>query len=314
MLNDYSRSLEAKIKELLKKEKYDLLICDFVQSALMFRGIGGIPMTLFQHNVESIIFKRHFKKSGNFVTKIFWWLQWKKMFSFESKMCKAFDTVIAVSDKDQNGFERLYDADNVVTIPTGVDIDHFSASQGAVVKENSLVFCGSMDWLPNEDAMFFFVKDILPMVKEKIPGITLTIVGRNPSPNLEKMLTNYNNIELTGWVDDIRPYIAKGALYIVPIRIGGGTRMKIYEAMAMGKPIISTAIGAEGLPVINGENIVIEDNPIRFGEKIVELLENKQKREEIGSAAFDFVCKNFTWQKVSEEFSNICQESIKTQQ
>ena len=315
VLNDYSKNLESKIKECMKKEKHDLLICDFVQSALMFKNINGIPMILFQHNLESMIAKRHLDQTTNIVAKIFWWLQWKKMFSFEAEMCKKFDTVIAVSDKDQEAFELLYNADNIQTIPTGVDVDFFNEFQSTEMDEmangNSLVFCGSMDWLPNEDAIFFFVNDILPRLNDRVANVKLVVVGRNPSPRLINVLKNYCEVELTGRVEDIRPYIAKSALYIVPIRIGGGTRMKIYEAMAMGKTIVSTSIGAEGLPVRNGENIVIEDDPIRFGGKIVDLLGNMQKRKEIGVAAYDFVYENFTWQKVAEKFSEICQKTIR---
>ncbi len=126
---------------------------------------------------------------------------------------------------------------------------------------------------------------------------------------LQKLVRGCFGIRLTGWVDDIRPYIARSALFIVPIRIGGGTRMKIYEAMAMRKTVISTSVGAEGLPVTNGRNIIIEDDPACFSEKIVDFLKNRQNRKEIGSAAYTFVYKHFTWQRVAEEFSKICKKT-----
>jgi glycosyltransferase involved in cell wall biosynthesis len=310
VLNDYSKNLSTAVERECSMRNYDVAICDFVQSALMFRNINGIPIILFQHNVESMIAKRHFKQSGNIVTKIFWWLQWKKMFSFESKACKAFDTVIAVSDKDQETFQSLYNLDNIVTIPTGVDINYFKPLPGTTVEENSLVFCGSMDWLANENAIVFFIENILLRIREKIQAITLTVVGGNPSPSLQKLVRGSAGIKLTGWVVDTRPYIARSVLFIVPIRIGGGTRMKIYEAMAMGKTVISTSVGAEGLPVTNGKNIIIEDDPACFAEKIVDLLKNRQKRKEIGSAAYTFVHKYFTWKGVAEEFSKICRETL----
>jgi len=128
----------------------------FCSSALEFRNIRGIPTILFQHNVESVIAKRHIEQAGNILMKIFWWLQWKKDVRFETKACKAFGTVIAVSDKDKETFQRLYHLDNVVTIPTGVDIEYFHPHVDIPVEENRLVFCGSLDWLPNEDAVVFF--------------------------------------------------------------------------------------------------------------------------------------------------------------
>jgi len=140
--------------------------------------------------------------------------------------------------------------------------------------------------------LFFFSKDILPIIREKINNITFTVVGRNPSPLLRKLVKDYPQIELTGWVEDTRLYIARSALFIVPLRIGGGTRMKIYEAMAMGKTVVSTSVGAEGLPVKNEENIIIEDNQVKFAEKIVHLLKNRPEREKIELAACAFVKEN----------------------
>ncbi|MCK5021084.1 MAG: glycosyltransferase, partial [Candidatus Peribacteraceae bacterium] len=136
--------------------------------------------------------------------------------------------------------------------------------------------------------------------------IKLTIVGRNPSPSLQKLMDNVPEVELTGWVEDTRPYINQSMLFIVPLRIGGGTRMKIYEAMSMGKTVVSTQVGAEGLPVEPDENIILVDDPQEFGETIIELLENKQIGKSIGRSASSFVRRNFSWQQVASKFSDIC--------
>ncbi|MCP4348268.1 MAG: glycosyltransferase [Desulfobacterales bacterium] len=304
--NDYSAKLRLAVEKEAASGNYDVAICDFVQSALMFRNIKGIPTVLFQHNVESEISKRHIRQSGNIIMKFFWFLQWKKMLWFEKKACKSFDKVIAVSEKDRQTFEELYTVNNVATIPTGVDIDYFAPVPDTDTENNSIVFCGSMDWLPNEDAVIFFIKEILTKIQ---PNITLTVVGRNPSPGLVKLVRDYPEVSLTGWVDDTRPYIARSSLFIVPIRIGGGTRMKIYEAMAMGKTVVSTTVGAEGLPVIDGENIIIEDDPSGFGKKITELLKSAEQREKIGTTACAYVRQHFAWERVAESFSTICQEA-----
>lgn len=307
VLNSCSTSLRKAVEQEYAQRKYDVAICDFVQSARELRNIQDIPTILFQHNVESMIAKRHIEQSANLLEKLFWWLQWKKMFRFEAKMCKIFDTVIAVSDKDKVMFQTLYRLDNVVTIPTGVDVDYFQPVPDIQVNKYSVAFCGSLDWLPNEDAVLFFIKDILPLIKQHIPNITFTVVGKNPSPALQKLVKASSDVTLTGWVEDTRPYLAKSAVFIVPLRIGGGTRMKIYEAMAMGKTVVSTSIGAEGLPVNNGEHLIIADQPQEFAENIITLLHDTPKREGIGSSARTFVRKHFAWQHVAGEFQNICQ-------
>ena len=305
-LNDYSKTLKNIVEQEIANGSYDLAICDFVQSALMFDNIAEIPTLLFQHNVESIIAKRHVERSQNIITKAFWWLQWKKMFSYEKKACNSFDTVIAVSEKDKELFLRLYRAENVKTIPTGVDLDYYAPMPQIEEKENSLVFCGSMDWLPNEDAINYFIEDILPLVKKEVPGVHLTVVGRNPSPAMQKKVKKCPEVSLTGWVEDTRPYLAQSSLFIVPIRIGGGTRMKIFEAMAMRKAVISTTIGAEGLPLKDGENIILEDEAATFAIGVNEMLVDEEKKEKIVKNARNYVEDNFSWKKIAAIFSNIC--------
>ncbi len=305
VLNDTSRKLRKCLENEHHAKKYDLVICDFLQSALNFKNISGTPSILFQHNVESQISKRHYDGEERILAKLFWWLQWKKIFFFEKKICKQFDTVIAVSEQDRDTFHSLYGLDNLVTIPTGVDIEHY-CPQDVPTESSSLVFVGSMDWLPNEDAVLYFANDILPFLKKEVPGIHLTVVGRNPSPRLKKRLSSVPEIQLTGWVDDVRPYIAKAGIYIIPIRIGGGTRMKIYEAMAMGKAIISTSIGAEGLAVKDEENIVLEDDPYEFSKKIIMMRKDSKMRARLGDNASAHVREHCSWQQVGGVFEKIC--------
>jgi polysaccharide biosynthesis protein PslH len=309
-LNDYSRDLRAAVEHEVSSRQYDLAICDFVQSALMFQQVAGVPSVLFQHNVESMIAGRHKDRAGNVITRLFWWLQWKKMSRYEAAQCRRFDTVIAVSEADRDGFQNGYGLDNVSVIPTGVDIDFFKPPAQPREKANTLVFCGSMDWLPNEDAINYFMADVLPLIRREIPEVRLTVVGRNPSAAMLKAAEGNPHLELTGWVEDTRPYLEQGAVAIVPIRIGGGTRMKIYEAMAMGKAVVSTRIGAEGLAYTHGTNIAIEDDPAGFASAVVRLLKNSQERLEVGAAARDYVESNFGWSRVAEVFRGICADTV----
>jgi glycosyltransferase involved in cell wall biosynthesis len=177
---------------------------------------------------------------------------------------------------------------------------------------NSLVFTGSMDWLPNEDAIFYFVKTILPLIQQQCPDVSLEVVGRNPSHKLQVLAQAEKAVRLTGWVEDIRPFLARGSVCIVPLRIGGGTRLKIFEAMAMGKATVSTTIGAEGLPVQNGENILLADTPKHFADQVIRLLRDANERQRLGTAARTLVEENYSWPKIAESFSRTLQEVIAT--
>lgn len=310
MLNDYSPELEEAVLRELAIEEYDLAVCDFMQSTLNFRKVTNIPRILFQHNVETTISQRHMQRSRNPVSKFFWWLQFRKMFYHEKKQSTLFDTVIAVSDADKQRMEKWYKLNNVLTIPTGVDTDYYSAN-GKISEKKQIVFVGAMDWLPNNDAIFYFLEKIFPIIQKEDPDVNFVIVGRNPSPQLERFAKTFSNVTVTGWVEDTRPYISDSAVFIVPIRIGGGTRMKIFEGMAMGKAIVSTTVGAEGLPLKHSEHIFFADDEKVFANNVINLMRDKQLRKQIGEQARQYVYKNFRWEKVADVFAKICLETVK---
>lgn len=307
VINDYSKDLEGILQRLLRQDKYDVVVCDFLQPSINCLNVRGIPMVLFQHNVEAVIPRRHFEVAGDTVSKLFWWIQWKKMQRYEGMACRHFQAVVAVSDKDKRHFEEEYAATNVYAIPTGVDTSYF-VPPDRPANGNTLVFTGSMDWLPNEDGIIFFVTEILGRIKQRLPDIKLAVVGRNPSRKLLKALGPYPEVEVVGRVEDIREYIARHAVYVIPLRIGGGTRIKAYEAMAMGQAIVSTTIGVEGLPVKDGEHLILADSPVHFADATIMLLENPERRRRLGKAARDYVEANFGWDKAGEVFADICRK------
>jgi glycosyltransferase involved in cell wall biosynthesis len=306
VLNTVSKPLENKLLEVIRSEDFDVILCDFVQPALMLRHITNHKTILFQHNVESMITKRHVEQSTNCLAKLFWWLQWKKLYTYERYHCQQFDAVIAVSETDAEFFRREYDTPQVTVIPTGVDIEYYDPKGYALPQAAHLVFCGSMDWLPNEDGMQFFLREAWPLISRKIPHAQLTIVGRRPSEALQAMANRAGNVRLTGWVDDTRPYLAAGSVFIVPLRIGGGTRMKIYEAMAMQRAVVSTTIGAEGLPLRDAEHIVIRDDPQTFATACIDLIEQEEYRHRIAASGAAFVRDHFGWSAVATVFREAC--------
>src|SRR5258708_35841640 len=171
--------------------------------------------------------------------------------------------VLTVSDTDRNHFTQFIDSSRMTVIPTGVDGDYYGVTSEPV-EPNTLVFTGAMDWMPNEDGMLHFLEKILPRIRKQIPEVSLWIVGRQPSRRLQELAARTPGVRVTGTVEDIRPYVHRAAVYVVPLLVGSGTRLKIFEAMAMGKAVVSTSLGAEGLPVRNGENVILADEPESF--------------------------------------------------
>src|SRR5215813_4647217 len=181
VLNDYSRATVARLKRLLADRHYDLLVCDFLQPTLNLRSLRTPPTLLFQHNVESMIWERHYRTSRHPLLRLFWYLQWRKMRRYERHACARFDGIVAVSELDKQMLERDYGARNVHAVPTGVDTDFFRPHHEPP-EENNLVFLGAMDWLPNEDGILFFADEVLPQLLKLVPTAHITVVGRNPSP------------------------------------------------------------------------------------------------------------------------------------
>ena len=302
--NEMRREIEKRLGQ------FDVLICDFLAPAVNVPRDLNCATVLFQHNVEAMIWKRHYEVQTNAARKAYLFRQWRKMFDFEAATCPRFDCVVAVSREDKEQMERDYKVNNVYDVPTGVDTVFFRPSGNVERKPHNLVFTGSMDWLPNEDAIRYFTEQIMPRIKQSVPGVTLTVVGRDPYPGLVELSKRDPSVIVTGRVDDVRPYMEEAAVYVVPLRIGGGTRLKIYEAMAMEKPIVSTSIGAEGLPVTNGTEILLADTPESFADDVVKLLKDRTLADDIGQRAAARVRKEFGWDTVAADFAVICERAM----
>ncbi|MEW6127505.1 MAG: glycosyltransferase [Acidobacteriota bacterium] len=301
-----SELMRQVVEEELNRHHFDVVVCDFLTPSINMPESIQVPTVLFQHNVEAVIWARHYQNANNKIKKAFFFNQWRKMRGYEKQVCQQFDAVVAVSDVDRDLMRKEFGIERVFDIPTGVDTDYFNPLD-AKPQANELVFTGSMDWMPNEDAIIYFVNDILPQISAQIPDVHLTVVGRNPTKRLKTIAETNSQVTVTGRVDDVRPYINNAAAYVVPIRVGGGTRLKIYEAMAMAKPVISTTIGAEGLAVRNREEIIIADEPQKFAESVVTVLKDAALAERLGTQARNIVCERFGWQRVAAAFGQVCE-------
>jgi glycosyltransferase involved in cell wall biosynthesis len=193
-------------------------------------------------------------------------------------------------------------------IPTGVDTEYFQPS-AEPEQPGTMAFTGTMDWMPNEDGVVYFCDKILPLIRRDVHDACFWVVGRRPPRRVQALASGH--VVVTGAVDDIRPYLGKAALCVVPLRSGSGTRIKIFEAMAMGKAVVSTSMGAEGLPVSHGENIILADDPADFARQAVQLLRDPHRRAQLGRAARRLVEENYGWPAVAVHFEQIMQAVLR---
>lgn len=301
---NYDPAVRKKVAAELETGNYDLLICDCPQMALHTVGLNDIPSILFQHNVEAQILKRHAEVGHGRLRRWYMHGEWRKMQRFERECGGQFDAVIAVSELDRQTFQRDYGWNHVQVIDTAVDTEFFQPD-GKVKETESVVFVGSMDWLPNQDGVKFFAREVWPQIRQRNAAATFRIVGRNPSAEV-RSLGNQPGIEVVGSVPDVRPYLSEAAVVVVPLLVGGGTRLKIFEAMAMGRAVVSTTIGAEGLPLTSGEHFIRADEPQQFAEAVSNLLADGSHRAKIGRSAESLVRSRFGSETVASQFESIC--------
>jgi polysaccharide biosynthesis protein PslH len=287
--------VRKRLAQLLEEESYDVIICDFLFAAGVIPWQNPCPKVLFTHNVEAVIWKRQYEVARNPLWKLISWREYRAVERSERWYLSRADQVVAVSEVDRIYFARFIDPARITVIPTGVDAQYF---QPALIPEQPglLVFTGAMDWMPNEDGVLYFVNEVLPRIRAEFPTVTLRLVGRSPSARIRALAESSNGVQVTGRVEDIRPFVHDAEVYVVPLRIGGGTRLKIFEAMAMGKAVVSTPVGAEGLPVHHGQDILLADGAQELASHVLTLLRNATMRRSLGQAARRLVAENYGWE------------------
>jgi len=299
-----SSGMARLLTEIIGKEKFDSIVCDFITPSINFPSLSS--SVVFEHNVETVLWRRHAQNARNTAERLYLNLQARRMFRYEGDVCRAARHVIAVSGEDASQLGTMFGIEPVSSIPTGVDVDYFTPREAT--PRQGLVFVGSMDWLPNIDGMRWFCQDVLPLIRARRPDCRLSVVGRSPTREILRLADRDPLIEITGTVPDVRPWLWNAALSVVPLRIGGGTRMKIYEAMAARTPVVSTTIGAEGLEVNPLRDICIADDAPGFAEQCLGLLADEDLRDSIASAAWSLVDREFGWDRIARRFEAILEK------
>ncbi|MGQ9490969.1 MAG: glycosyltransferase [Anaerolineae bacterium] len=265
----------------------------------------GRPLIVFDdHNAEYVLQQRAFqtdlRRPPRWIAAAYSFVQWRKLIAYERKVCRAADRVVAVSEADREALQRLVPGLQVAVVPNGVDLEFLRP--GIVpplpgLRQPALVFTGKMDYRPNVDAVLWFVEAVLPLIRAEVPSAHFYVVGQQPHPRLAP-LAHHPAVTLTGRVPDVRPYIAGAGVYVVPLRIGGGTRLKVLEAMAMGQAIVSTRLGCDGFPFQDGREVIFADEPAAFAASVIRLLRQPQIAAELGQRARAYVAAHFGWDAI----------------
>jgi sugar transferase (PEP-CTERM/EpsH1 system associated) len=297
-----SKAKEA-IKKILSKGRFDLIHIDSLHMAYYGEFIKHefeLPLVLREHNVQTTIMERYYQQQGNPFTRLYAYLQWKKTHRYEAKICEIFDMCLMITREDKNRIERMNSSVKTCIIPAGVDTSYFYPLK---IKEEpcSLVFVGDLSWLPNVDGLLWFYNRVWPRIKKSFLQVKSYVVGRRPPQKIRKLSKREQNIVVTGFVTDVRSYVAKCSVFVVPLRIGGGMRLKILEAMGMERPVVATSVGAEGIMVTDRENIMIADSEVDFAERVIELLKDTNLRRKVAQGGKKLIEQEYRWESIVEE-------------
>jgi glycosyltransferase involved in cell wall biosynthesis len=290
--------MRQKIRQIIQNEHVDLVHVDMLPLTAYINEFEQLPKILVNHNVESMRLYRWFKTEPNLLKKAYLGIQWLKLRSFERSSMEKFDGCIVVSEIDKELLRGMGIKNRLFVVPNGTDTRFFKPNNNKVI-ENSVLWIGHMDVHTNKDAVLYFWREIYPILQRKYPEVKMTFVGTTPPREIVEAARADGNVRVTGFVDDIRPYIDEAAVMVVPIRIGSGTRLKILDAMAMGKAVVSTSVGCEGINVTHGKNIMVADHPEDFANKTIELLKNPDMRINLERNALTLV-KIYDWSLIGE--------------
>lgn len=301
---DFRREMRQAFRRLVERFQPDVVHIDHLQMAQFVDSETTYKTVLDHHNVESAIVRRMAYTSESVGTRFYARVEWPKLQRYELRACRKSNLVLTVSEEDLRALRELdHDLVNIRSVPIGVDTDFFQPMRR---QENSksMLSIGTMHWPPNIDSMLFFSREIFPLIKERISGCTLTIAGQRPSPSILALASD-PAIFVTGYVDDVRDIAGNCGVFIVPLRSGSGVRVKILNAMAMGLPIVSTSIGAEGLDVVSGEHLIIADSPERFAQAVIRVLTDRELAARLGENARKLVCEEYSWSIIGKRLLSI---------
>lgn len=299
-----SSALRQAITDYAATHEVDLWHCEWTPYAQPLSVLTNARQLVMAHNVESMIWQRYRDTESNPLKRWYIHQQWKKFANFERRAMQQADCGVAVSRADANFFAKEMQAENVEVVDNGVDIDFFQPPTEPR-PANRILFLGSLDWRPNLDAVAQLFDEIFPALIQQVPEAKLSLVGRNPPEWVRQRASEMNGVELHANVADVRPYIADSSVMAVPLRIGGGSRLKILEALATELPVVSTSVGAEGLHLNDGEHLAIANGVEHFVSALKDALQNQERANQMAQAGRQRILEQYTWEVLADRLEQI---------
>ena len=301
-----SKSFQMKLDALLDREKFDVIHIDTISLIPFVKKYKNVKFVLNHHNIESLMLLRRAENESNWLKKFYFWQEGKKLMHLEREVCNTLALNVTCSHLDTNRLKLIAPGINAIDIANGVDLEYFRPIECEKI-EKSLVFAGGLSWYPNLDAMKFFLSKVWPRLIQEVPDISFTVIGRNPPEWMLALQAEYPTLKVTGFVDDVRPYLSRAHIYICPIRDGGGTKLKVLDALAMGVPLIADPIACEGIDVIKGESVIYATTPDDYISAIKKLINDSALCTSLAEKGVALVRENYSFESLGKKLSDAYQ-------
>jgi len=303
-----SERFRSAVSHALRTSPFDLVHADTLALRQFVDPQGGVPAVVTHHNIESVLMDRRAQAERGLWARFYLRREARKLRAYELGECPRFDVNIVMSPIDEQVLLTSVPGIRTAVVPNGVDLEYFKPSEG--VNSPALIYTGGMNMFANRDAVLYFLRQIWPLISADFPNVRFYAVGQDPPNELQALADTDPRIVVTGYVSDIRPLVRDSSVYVVPLRVGGGTRLKVLDAMAMGKALVSTSIGCEGLDVQPGEHLVVADTPAEFAQATLNLLRDPARRRGLGCAARGLVEHRYAWPAVAGQLLDAYRQAI----
>jgi sugar transferase (PEP-CTERM/EpsH1 system associated) len=297
--------IQQALDEIISNATIDVVLFESVLLA-GYQLPSSVSSVIDQHNIEHEILDRTYQGEKGILRRWYNRHESQQLKPVELERCRRADAVVVTSDREQQILQKYLPTQAISTVPNGVDIEMFQQAAGAENQEipGRIVFTGTMNYYPNTQAALYFARHCWPRIREEVPNATWQIVGKEP-PQEIRALAQLPGVEVTGEVPDVRPYLAQAEVTLAPLQIGSGTRLKILEALAMEKAMVSTSIGCEGIAVKGNEHLLIANEPEAFTRAVIELLHSPEQRRKMGAAGRALVEQQYSWQQCGERLLDV---------
>lgn len=292
------------LEELLQRHRFDVVHFDTISLAPYLRFFPTTKTVLDHHNIESHLMLRRAGQGGNPLKRLYFFQEGMKLERYERKVCPLFSAHITCSELDSQRLINIAGRVAVHEIPNGVDVEYFSPTSDRE-EPFRLIFAGGMNWYPNRSAISFFARDVWPRLKQVVPNVSMDVVGFDPPPILHELAQRDTSFRVHGFVDDVRPYLARASVYVCPITDGGGTKLKLLDAFAMTKATVAHPVACEGIDVTPGVDVLLASTVDEYIGQIKLLLDNPAKRVEMGAAARRLILERYAYHAIGQKLSDL---------